>query len=99
VDFGRPWARFVAAYFAVWTVFGLAIFFFDAAVHVTVNSWAWLADHPWLITGTILVVAGTYQLSDLKALALSACRRVEHGPTSDVFVLAGPISVPARWPL
>jgi predicted metal-binding membrane protein len=83
VDFGRAWARFVGAYFAVWTAFGLAIFFFDAAVHVTVNSWPWLADHPWLIAGTTLVVAGTYQLSDLKALALAACRRLEHVPTSD----------------
>jgi predicted metal-binding membrane protein len=83
VDFGRAWARFVAADFAIWTAFGLAIFFFDVAVHATVNSWPWLAVHPWLITGTTLVVAGTYQLSNLKAHALEACRRVGHVPTSD----------------
>jgi predicted metal-binding membrane protein len=83
VDFGRAWARFAAAYFAVWTAFGLAIFFSDAAIHVTVNNWPWLADHPWLIAGTILVVAGTYQLSDLKAQALEACRREEHFPNCD----------------
>jgi predicted metal-binding membrane protein len=88
VDFGRAWARFVAAYFAVWTAFGVAIFLSDAAVHVTVNSWAWLAIHPWLIAGTTLV-AGTYQLSDLKARALEACRRVEHVPTSDGLATGG----------
>jgi predicted metal-binding membrane protein len=80
---GRAMARFAAAYFAVWTVFGLAIFFFDAAIHATVNNWPWLAAHPWLIAGTTLVVAGAYQLSDLKAHALAACRRLEHVPTSD----------------
>jgi predicted metal-binding membrane protein len=83
VRVGRAMARFAAAYLAVWTVFGLAIFFFDAAVHVTVNSWPWLAVHPWLIAGTTLVAVGTYQLSNLKALALAACRRLEHVPTSD----------------
>jgi predicted metal-binding membrane protein len=75
---GRAMAGFGAGYFAIWTVFGLAIFFLDAAVHATVNSWPWLADHPWLIAGTTLVLAGTYQLSDLKAQALEACRRAEH---------------------
>ncbi len=82
VRVGRPMARFAAAYFAVWTVFGLAVFFFDAAIHATVTNWPWLAVHPWLIVGTTLVVAGAYQLSDLKALALTACRRLEHVPTS-----------------
>jgi predicted metal-binding membrane protein len=80
---GRAMARFAAAYFAVWTVFGLAIFFLDAAIHATVKSWPWLAVHPWLIAGTTLVVAGTYQLSNLKALALAACRRLDHVTTSD----------------
>src|SRR5690348_5564079 len=83
VRLGHAMARFAAAYFAVGTVFGLAIFFLDAAIHATVNSWPWLADHPWLIAGTTLVVAGTYQLSDVKAHALEACRRVAHVPTSD----------------
>jgi predicted metal-binding membrane protein len=80
---GRAMAGFAAAYLAVWTVFGLAIFFLDAAVHATANSWPWLADHPWLIAGATLVVAGTYQLSDVKAHALEACRRLEHAPNSD----------------
>jgi predicted metal-binding membrane protein len=81
VSVGRAMAHFASAYFAVGTVFGLAIFFLDAAIHATVNNWPWLAVHPWLIAGTTLVVAGAYQLSDLKANALAACRRLKHVPT------------------
>jgi predicted metal-binding membrane protein len=89
VRVGRAMARFAAAYFGVWTVFGLAIFLFDAAIHATVNNWPWLAVHPWLIAGTTLVVAGTYQLSNLKALALAACRRLEYVPTSEGVAAGG----------
>lgn len=78
VTIGRARVRFAAAYFAVWTVFGLSIFFFDVAVHATVNNWPWLATHPWLIAGTTLAAVGTYQLSNLKARGLAACRRMEH---------------------
>jgi predicted metal-binding membrane protein len=89
VNVGGARARFAAAYFAVWTVFGLAIFFFDAAIHATVNSWPWLAVQPWLIAGTTLVVAGTYQLSNLKAKGLAACRRQKHVPTGDAVEAGG----------
>jgi predicted metal-binding membrane protein len=88
VSIGRARARFAAAYFAIWTVFGLSIFFLDAAVHATVSSWPWLATHPWLIAGSTLVAVGTYQLSNLKASALVACRRAEHA-SIDAAVDAG----------
>jgi predicted metal-binding membrane protein len=74
----RRMALFTGGCLATWTLFGLLIFFFDVGVHATVNHWAWLAEHPWLIAGTTLVLAGTYQLSDLKARYLAACRRVKH---------------------
>jgi predicted metal-binding membrane protein len=89
VNVGRSRARFAAAYFSVWTVFGLSIFFLDAAVHATVNSWPWLAAHSWLIGGTTLVAVGTYQLSNLKAQALAACRRLKHVPTGDAVEAGG----------
>ena len=72
----RDGASFVAGYLAVWSGFGLLAFFSDVGVHATVNHWAWLAFHPWLIAGTTLVLAGTYQLSNLKVRSLSACRAV-----------------------
>jgi predicted metal-binding membrane protein len=82
-------ARLAGVYFAVWTVFGLSIFFFDAAVHATVRSWPWLGEHSWLIAGTTLVVAGTYQLSNLKTRALEACRRVVDLSTKKAVDAAG----------
>jgi predicted metal-binding membrane protein len=89
LNIGHARARLAGAYFVVWTVFGLSIFFFDAAVHSTVNSWPWLAEHSWLIAGTTLVVVGTYQLSNLKTRALKACRRVVHLPTKEAVDAAG----------
>lgn len=74
----RSIALFGLGFMAVWTVFGLAVFFFDAGIHATVNHWPWLASHSWLIAGTTLVVTGTYQLSDLKSRSLVACRRLRH---------------------
>jgi len=78
VQLGRPAALFAGGYFAIWTVFGLLVFFFDAGVHASVRSWPWLAEHPWLISGTALISAGAYQLSDLKIRALAACRLLNH---------------------
>jgi predicted metal-binding membrane protein len=75
---GRHLATFTAGYLAVWSGFGLLIFFFDAGLHATVNQWPWLAAHPWLIAGTTLVIVGSYQLSDLKARSLNSCRRLNH---------------------
>lgn len=72
----RSVITFVAAFLAVWTIFGLAFFYFDAGVHATVNRWAWLSEHTWLISGSVLLAAGTYQLSDLKSRSLEACRRL-----------------------
>ena len=66
--------RFTIQYLAVWTVFGLALFMSDAALHQVVNHWSWLAGHAWVIAGTTLVACGVYQLSNLKTRALDACR-------------------------
>lgn len=66
--------RFTAGYLAVWTGFGVAIFLGDSLVHLLVNSWMWLGQHPWVIAGTTLVGCGTYQLSGLKSRSLEMCR-------------------------
>ena len=71
-------AEFGIRYLGVWTAFGLALFFFDAGVHSTVNHWPWLAAHPWLILGSTFLLAGAYQLTKLKSRCLEACRSVEH---------------------
>lgn len=76
----RDGALFTGGYLALWTAFGLLVFLLDAGVHATVNHWPWLAAHPWLIAGGTLVLAGSFQLSDLKARSLAACRMLVHHP-------------------
>lgn len=72
----RSAAAFIGVLLGVWTVFGLATLYFDAGVHATVSRWPWLAEHSWLISGSVLLLAGAYQLSDLKARSLAACRHL-----------------------
>ena len=65
---------FVGGYALVWTVFGAVAFLFDVGVHRAVNDWPWLASHPWLIAGGVLVLAGAFQFSSLKERCLRVCR-------------------------
>jgi predicted metal-binding membrane protein len=67
-------AVFLGAYFAVWTGFAVAALAGDAVLHRLVRNWAWLGDRPWLIAGTVLVLAGAFQFSPLKERCLDACR-------------------------
>ena len=71
---GRVRAAFLAGYLAVWTGFGALAFLGDVAVHRTVDAVPWLSARPWLITGSVLALAGAFQFSDLKDRCLSKCR-------------------------
>lgn len=77
----REKLNFIGGYMAVWSGFGLFAFLSDVGIHATVNSWPWLAFHPWLIAGGTLVLAGTYQLSNLKAASVAACRTLAREPS------------------
>ena len=82
IDTTHRWRRqaaFLAAYFSIWTVFGLAAFFFDIGVHATVAHSPWLVLHPWMIGGVLLVVGGVYQLSDTKLSFVNTCRSLIRG--------------------
>jgi len=70
----RQMAALLGGYAAVWTGFGVLAFFFDVAVHRTVDRSAWLTAHPQVIAGSVLVLAGAFQFSDLKERCLSECR-------------------------
>jgi predicted metal-binding membrane protein len=70
----RSRAVVVAAYFVVWTGFGLAALAGDAGVHALVGMWGWLAARPGLVLGGTLVLAGAFQFSALKKACLTACR-------------------------
>ncbi len=67
-------AAFLAAYFAIWTGFAIVALLGDAALHGLVARWSWLAGHPWLIPGGVLILAGAFQFSPLKERCLDVCR-------------------------
>jgi predicted metal-binding membrane protein len=67
-------AAFLAGYFAIWTLFAVVALASDAVVHWLVETWSWLADRPWLISGGILVGAGAFQFSPIKERCLAECR-------------------------
>ena len=64
----------LAGYLAVWTVFGAGAWLLDRGIHLAVDAWPWLAEHPQLIIGTTLLVAGLWQFSPLRDRCLDECR-------------------------
>jgi predicted metal-binding membrane protein len=65
---------FLAAFSLVWTIFGLAAFMGDVALHTLVDRTPFLAARPWLIEASVLVLTGVYQFMPLKRRGLAACR-------------------------
>ena len=71
---GAVMATFLGGYAVVWTVFGAVAFLGDVGLHHVVDSTPWLHDHPWLIAGNTLALAGAFQFSPLKDRCLRECR-------------------------
>ncbi len=71
---GRVRAAFLGGYVLVWSVFGALAFLGDIGLHRTVDAWPWLDARHWLIGGSVLLLAGAFQFSDLKERCLSECR-------------------------
>jgi predicted metal-binding membrane protein len=67
-------AAFLGGYALIWTMFGWAAFVGDAVLHNIVDRTPWLAAHPWLIAGGVLVGAGAFQFTALKDSCLRRCR-------------------------
>jgi predicted metal-binding membrane protein len=70
----RVRGAFLGGYIVVWTGFGALAFLGYADLHNAMDSVPWLAERPWLISGSTLVIAGAFQFSDLKDKCLSKCR-------------------------
>jgi predicted metal-binding membrane protein len=70
----RRFGTFLFGYFAIWTGFAVAALVGDAGVHWLSDNVRMVGDRPWLIGGTVLIVAGVFQFSDLKEKCLDACR-------------------------
>lgn len=65
---------FVAAYLAVWALFGALLYIAAAGADRLARHTMWIMDHAGQIGGALLVVAGLYQLSPLKNTCLARCR-------------------------
>jgi predicted metal-binding membrane protein len=61
-------------YLAVWGAFGLTAWVLDRGIHAAVDALPWLAEHPQLIMGGTLAIAGLWQFSPLRARCLDECR-------------------------
>src|SRR5262245_46053611 len=64
----------LAGYLVVWGGFGVGAWVLDRGIHAAVDALPWLAEHPQLIMGTTLAVAGLWQFSPLRARCLDECR-------------------------
>ena len=73
----RPTAVACAAYFAVWTLFGLAAFVAGAAIAALEMALPALARTAPLASGAIVTIAGAAQLTRWKARQLACCRRAD----------------------
>jgi predicted metal-binding membrane protein len=71
---GRLVALLIAGYLVVWTLFGAGAWVLDRGIHAAVDAWPWLAEHPQLIIGATLLVAGLWQFSPLRDRCLDECR-------------------------
>lgn len=67
-------ALFVAPYLGLWVLFGAVAFAFGAGVEALAERSGWVGEHWGRAGGVLLVLAGLYQLSPLKAVCLSKCR-------------------------
>jgi predicted metal-binding membrane protein len=70
----RARLAFLGGYAAVWTGFGAIAFLGDVALHRLVHGWTWLGQRPWLITGSVLIIAGAFQFTEVKDRCLQQCR-------------------------
>jgi predicted metal-binding membrane protein len=67
-------AGFLGGYALVWSAFGTLAFTFDLGLHAAVHASPWLHAREWLLGGSLLVLAGAFQFTQLKDACLDQCR-------------------------
>ena len=65
---------FLGGYAALWSAFGVVALVGDLQLHHLVHHWPWLEEHPQVIAGSVLIMAGAFQFSSLKDRCLRVCR-------------------------
>jgi predicted metal-binding membrane protein len=71
---GAVTAAFLGAYGLVWAGFGVVAFLGDAALHRATEVVPWLGAREWIISASVLTIAGAFQFSKLKERCLRECR-------------------------
>jgi predicted metal-binding membrane protein len=64
----------LGGYLVAWAGFGLGAWVLDRGIHAAVDALPWLAEHPQLILGSTLAIAGLWQFSPLRDRCLDECR-------------------------
>jgi predicted metal-binding membrane protein len=67
-------ALVIAGYLGVWLGFGVAAHTFDWLLHQIVERSHWLEANAWVIGAGTLLLAGSFQFSNLKYRCLDQCR-------------------------
>jgi len=65
---------FISSYLLVWTLFGVLAYMIALGTEELGKQSMWLMDNAARFGGSVLVLAGLYQLSPLKHSCLSKCR-------------------------
>jgi len=71
---GTALTAFLGGYALVWTGFALLAFLADVSVHAVIDAAPSLREYEWVIGGSVLAIAGAFQLTPLKATCLRECR-------------------------
>jgi predicted metal-binding membrane protein len=64
----------IAGYLAVWSLFGVLVYFGGWALQEALRQSAWLQANTWLLGAGVLALAGIYQFTPLKYHCLDKCR-------------------------
>jgi predicted metal-binding membrane protein len=67
-------AWLVAGYLAVWMFVGAVSHLGDLGLHALVERSHWLEDRSWILSASVLFLAGMYQFTPLKHMCLDKCR-------------------------
>lgn len=73
-DRRRLAALLIGGYLLVWTLFGVAVYAGDAALHRVIEANEWLEANAWRLGALALILAGVYQFTPLKHMCLEQCR-------------------------
>lgn len=65
---------FLAAYLTIWMSFAGITFLTGWGIHQFYDRSSWLQEHPWFISGIVLLLAGVFQFTGLKDHCVTVCR-------------------------